>query len=159
MQGGCCWGYAKAAACRAMQRRGLLEESDVVLCGEGVCGGCQRTSFRPSLGPSHVRRLRWGERCHCLFGDHVSGEAILRTCILSAWAVIVSTCVGERFFFFFITVFCCDKCGEQGSSVKMFWKLLFLCVCVWYERRIILYCRKAGESLQRPHFWYRACEM
>lgn len=68
-------------------------------------GGCQRTSFRPSLGPSHVRRLRWGERCHCLFGDHVSGEAILRTCILSAWAVIVSTCVGERFFFFSLLFF------------------------------------------------------
>lgn len=56
--------------------------------------------------------LRWS----CERGNDI------RTCILSAWAVIVSTCVGECFFF---TVFCCDKCGEQGSSVKMFWNCFF----------------------------------
>lgn len=154
-----------------------------------LLGVCQSCCLPSNAATRVVRRERrcfvrrgslWGDASEQAFGHHWDlatngGCGGVNNVIASSvimWAGKRHTnvhfeCLGcdcvymcrRTLFFFFITVFCCDKCGEQGSSVKMFWKLLFLCVCVWYERRIILYCRKAGESLQRPHFWYRACEM
>lgn len=44
-------GYAKAAACRVMQR-GLLEESDVVLCGERVFGHASEQAFGYDWDPA-----------------------------------------------------------------------------------------------------------
>lgn len=154
-----------------------------------LLGVCQSCCLPSNAATRVVRRERrcfvrrgslWGDASEQAFGHHWDlatnggcggvNDVIASSVIMWAgkrsyerafWVLGLWLClhVSENAFFFFITVFCCDKCGEQGSSVKMFWKLLFLCVCVWYERRIILYCRRTGESLQRPHFWYRACEM
>lgn len=94
--------YAKAAACRGMQR-GLLDESKVVLWGERVCVWVPANKLWALIGT--LPHVGWGEQCHCFLGDHIANVGnVVRKCISRAWAAIVSSCVGECPFFSVFTV-------------------------------------------------------